>query len=164
VVPSPTFLIKNIKVAMPCNGAPSVAQQHLPFYSPTFRFLMRGCRTAAGTPLSAKIILCRFAISCFPWLKLRSRKVRGRQSVFAALRHDVLKRFKGASLYKRERDALIKHIEVGMPYSGRDLSSQAGQQLSAIRPLLTYNFMDVPSSPWDESKIPRRGRGCHCKT
>jgi len=59
-------------------------------------------------------------------------------------RHDVLKRFKGASLYKRERDALIKNMEVGMTYSGRDLSSQAGQQLSAIRPLLTYNFMDVP--------------------
>jgi hypothetical protein len=30
-------------------------------------------------------------------------------------RHDVLKRFKGASLYKRERDTLIKNIKMVMP-------------------------------------------------
>jgi hypothetical protein len=29
----------------------------LPFYSPTFGFLMRGCHRAAGTPSSVKIIL-----------------------------------------------------------------------------------------------------------
>jgi hypothetical protein len=33
------------------------ALRDLPFYSPTFGFLMRGCHRAAGTPSSAKIIL-----------------------------------------------------------------------------------------------------------
>jgi hypothetical protein len=33
------------------------------FYSPTFVFLMRGCPRAAGTPSTAKIIMCRIS----PW-------------------------------------------------------------------------------------------------
>src|SRR5208337_3458782 len=44
-----------------------------------------------------------------------------RQSVFAALRHDVLKRFKGTSLYKRERDALIKIKDLPLYPSHRPL-------------------------------------------
>ncbi|OGP83789.1 MAG: hypothetical protein A2Z08_02740 [Deltaproteobacteria bacterium RBG_16_54_11] len=40
-------------------------------------------------------------------------EVRGCHSDFAALRHDVLKRFKGASLYKLSRSAFIEILRMG---------------------------------------------------
>jgi len=41
-------------------------------------------------------------------------EVRGRHSDFAALRHVVLKRFKGASLYRVSRPSFYKNINDGM--------------------------------------------------
>jgi hypothetical protein len=49
------------------------------------------------------VSFCRFATSPAkrdPVVRKNNIEVRGRHSYFAALRHDVLKRFKGSSLYK----------------------------------------------------------------
>jgi hypothetical protein len=59
------------------------------------------------------------------------------------LRHDVLKRFKGASLYKRERDTSIKNITVAMPRSVSHLSDkkyQSGDTLQWWYPSVPHLF------------------------
>src|SRR4030042_1829714 len=67
-------------------------------------------------PALAKVPLCRAATSPVlrdPVVHKNHIEVRGHHSEFAALRHDVLKRFKGASFYKAGRDAVHKSERAG---------------------------------------------------
>jgi len=78
---------------------------------------IRMCHFATSGQRATFGCFCRFATSPVlrdPVVRKNHIEVRGRHSDFAALRHDVLKRFKGASLCKVGRDLRLKNLGAGV--------------------------------------------------